>query len=201
VRRDGGRATGWRIAGRRTTGDRPARPLPAAVLLQAVLLAGALGLAMLFAPWAAAQVGTALMVEPQVELSVADDRPLRGAAVRVSVADGAAPAANHEVRAIYRPNSSTSHTETVGRSDASGTLFWTPRDAGPVILEARAPGADPKAAAVATTTVAVRYGTLPARGLGIMVLAGVLLFGGAALGFVMLLRPPSPAQGSEPPST
>ncbi|HEX2254051.1 MAG TPA: hypothetical protein VHQ65_12345 [Thermoanaerobaculia bacterium] len=171
---------------------RTARDLAVALLLAAALLA----------PEAGAQVGTPHVVEPQVELSVADERPLRGQAVRVTVADGPAPAAEHVVTAIYRPNSSTGHTEIVGSSDASGTLFWTPSDAGPVILEARAPGADPKAAAAASLRVAVRFGGFPPRGLGIMVLAGLLLFGGAIVGFVMLLGPRAHAPTTtESPST
>jgi len=101
------------------------------------------------------------------------------------------------IEAHYRPNSETDSTELLPPTDPAGRVAWVPGDAGIVTLTARAPGDE---APVATLNVAVRYGRFPLQGLGIMILAGVLLFGGAALGFVRLLGaealPPE-----EPPST
>jgi len=161
---------------------------------------------------AVAVAGTAAAAEPSapgMELAIADDRPLRGQPVRITVTAGGAPAAGAVVEAIYRPNSSTTYREALPPADSSGTLFWSPRDAGPVTLEARPAGAveiapsPPAASPPATSrTVAVRYPAFPASGLAIMLLAGALLLGGAVLGFVMLLsgsRAVVPLE--EPPST
>lgn len=136
-----------------------------------------------------------------IELTIDDERPFRAESVRIHVSAGGAPAAGAVVEAIYRPNSSTTHREPLPPADSSGTIFWTPRDAGPVTLEARLPTAL-ESPPGATLTVAVRYPGFPPSGLAIMVLAGCLLLGGASLGMYMLLTNPSgPLPGDEPPST
>jgi len=170
-------------------------------LLPALLVAAAAGAA-----------GTAEPPAPALELAIADERPLRAEPVRITVTAGGAPAAGAVVEAIYRPNSSTTYREALPPADSSGTLFWTPRDAGPVTLEARPGGAGgpPTAPETAPATgppatslvVAVRYPGFPPSGLAIMLLAGGLLFGGAVVGFVMLLSGPrAVVPTGEPPST
>jgi len=154
-------------------------------------------LAVAAAPRAAAQ-GMAIQAD--------DERPLRGQAVRLTVTEDGRPAAGAEVTALYRPNSNTEHRSELAAVDSSGTVLWTPEYTGPVTLEVRPAGAEPgpdgaPVPPVATLTVAVRYGSLPASGLFIMVLAGVLLFGGAAVSMLLLLRPPDHIPPSEPPST
>jgi hypothetical protein len=139
-----------------------------------------------------------------VALSSDDERPLRDTVVRLHVDDDGAPAPGYVVRAVYRPNSQTAHTEILTAADATGTVLWTPLDAGPVTLTAWPPGVEPGtsgAEAAASLTVAVRFGGFPGSGLVIMILAGLLLFGGAAAAFAMLLRPPSHLPAEEPPST
>jgi hypothetical protein len=133
-----------------------------------------------------------------------DERPLRGQVVRLTVTEGGRPAAGARVTALYRPNSQTQHEAELAPVDSSGTVLWTPEYTGPVTLEVRpagtpSGGGEPPAAAA--LTVAVRYGSLPASGLFIMVLAGVLLFGGAAWAMILLLRPPDHIPEAEPPST
>ncbi len=140
-----------------------------------------------------------LAAEGGLALSIADERPLRDRPVRIELARGGAPAAGAVVRAVYRPNSSTTHTETLPPADSAGTVFWTPVDAGPVTLQAwpGAPAGDP----AATLTVAVRFERFPPSGLLIMVVAGVLLLGGAIYAMVMLLLPNGHPPAEEPPST
>ena len=166
------------------------RPAFRIALLAALLLAGG-------------SVGASTPEPPAaaVELSIADERPLRGEPVRLTVSAGAVPAPGALVEAIYRPNSSTTYREPLPPADSSGTVFWTPRDAGPVTLEVRL-AADLETPPATSRTVAVRYPGFPPSGLAIMLLAGVLLLGGAALGFVMLLTGPrAKLPSDEPPST
>lgn len=133
------------------------------------------------------------------DIALDADYPLRGEATVVTVTgDGGAPAAGAVVEALYRPNSQTSHSETLPPTDASGQVRWVPDDAGIVTLTAHPAGAGADTPALASLNVAVRYGRFPGRGVVIMVIAGVLLFGGAAVGFWLLLAAP-PA--IEPPST
>ena len=129
------------------------------------------------------------------EIRVDQEFPVRGetATVTVTGADGR-PRAGDVVEVTYRPTSETQSTETLPPPDAAGQVIWTPRDAGIVTLAVED---------LASHNVAVRFGRFPAAGLGIMILAGLLLFGGAGVGFVTLLRSPEPAEPlvGEPPST
>lgn len=126
-----------------------------------------------------------------------DPFPLRGETTSVGVegADGR-PVAGVEMRALYRPNSETAHTAVLGRTGADGRVDWTPDDAGVVLLEA-----GPEGAPTATERVSVRFGGFPPLGLLVMVVAALLLFGGAALGFSWLMSGPEPLPADEPPST
>ena len=157
-------------------------------------------------------LGLALLVTAPVaavEIVPGEEFPSRGTAVRLAVTSDGAPLPGMVIEAVYRPGSETSYSEAVGTTDAAGTLHWTPRDAGLVTLSARLAARSDDAAEtdvesdgpVATRTLSVRYGGFPPAGLAIMVLAGVLLFGGAGLGFVLLLKPPEQIPEHEPPST
>ena len=70
-----------------------------------------------------------------------------------------------------------------------------PRDAGIVSLDVLDPDGGAPLASVHTS---VRFGAFPASGMAVMIVAGLLLFGGAALGLRSLLAAP---QLDEPPST
>ena len=138
-----------------------------------------------------AQTGGVSTIVPE------DPFPLRGEATEIAFQgkDGA-PVAGVPLRARYRPNSETAHTADLGATGADGTVEWTPDDAGVVLLEA-----GPEDAPLAQTRVSVRFGGFPPLGLLVMVVAALLLFGGAALGFVWLMRGPEPLPAEEPPST
>jgi hypothetical protein len=131
-----------------------------------------------------------------VEIVIASDSPLRGEPVAVTVTDGGAPVAGARVEAHYRPNSQTASREELAPTGADGRTEWTPHLAGIVTLAVLDPegGAPP-----ASVNTAVRMGYFPASGIAVMVIAGLLLFGGAAIGMTMLLREGPPAV--EPPST
>ena len=140
---------------------------------------------------------------PGLAITADDERPLRGQVVRLTVTEDGRPAAGARVTAHYRPNSQTAKKAELAPVDSSGTVLWTPELPGPVTLEVRPAGSPPDAEepAAAALTVAVRYGRLLPSGLFIMVLAGILLFGGAAWAMYLLLHGPEPVPDTEPPST
>lgn len=137
--------------------------------------------------------------EGPAELTAETPYPLRGEPVeiRLTTADGR-PIPGVTVSALYRPNSETAHTERIGVTGPDGSLSWTPADAGVVTLQA---AGEEGAAPLAQAQVAVRFGGFPPVGLAVMIFAALLLFGGAALGFWLLLRAPSHVPPTEPPST
>ncbi|HVS04028.1 MAG TPA: hypothetical protein VMT16_14780 [Thermoanaerobaculia bacterium] len=133
-----------------------------------------------------------------VELRLAEPFPLRGEPTRVEVLDAEAGVA-YELRVTYRPNSRTPRSETLQLAPEGTSAAWIPRDAGLAQLDLVAPGG----AAAASLRAAVRFGGFPATGLLVMAVAGLLLFGGAALSMWLLLGETGPrvAEQLEPPST
>ncbi len=131
-----------------------------------------------------------------LELSVSEEYPLRGEPVRLTLAGDGADAAR-TVSVTYRPNSQTAHEETLAVEGPE--LDWTPRDAGIVRLVVH----DASGAVLTNRHVAVRFGGFPPSGLAVMLVAATLLFGGAIVAFVALLREPAPPseEQAEPPST
>lgn len=149
--------------------------------------------------WRSILTALVVVVVPSVleaqEIRVGQEFPVRGETTTLTVtgADDQ-PRIGDVVQVTYRPNSETLSTETLPPTDAAGRVDWTPRDAGIVTLAVED---------LASHNVAVRFGRFPGAGLGIMILAGLLLFGGAGVGFVTLLQSPEPAEPlvGEPPST
>lgn len=112
--------------------------------------------------------------------------PTQGEATRVALTDAAgAPLAGVEVVARYRPGSRVESTETLGRTGADGSLPWSPRAAGVVTLQTAGEEGVPSI----TRNLSVRYKGLPLPGLVIMILAGLILYGGVILGFRALKEP------------
>lgn len=164
----------------RSRGGRRGLPVAAALaLLPALALAGG----------AAARAATTLRL--------ADSYPLRDHPVAVTVDHDGAPVPGAVVTVRYRPNSEIAHVEALPPTDADGRVLWTPTDAGIATLET--PAAD--GAGPATLSVAVRFGSFPALGILVMTIAALLLFGGAGLGFYLLLTEPQGPPTEEPPST
>jgi hypothetical protein len=84
----------------------------------------------------------------------------------------------------YRPNSATELTEEPAAFDGDGMITWTPQAAGIATLSVV--GAD--GAILGRKDVSICFSGIPAGGILTMVLAGILLFGGAACSLVMALR-------------
>lgn len=131
----------------------------------------------------------------QVSIRTDEQYPIRGEGTHVIVEDETGPMAGAIVQIEYRPNSSTARTETLEPTDQSGMTAWTPRDAGLVRISVTGPEGT-----IATTAVSIRFTRFEAGGIGIMLFAGLFLFGGAGYGMWLLMReqklPPE-----EPPST
>ncbi|MCZ7583031.1 MAG: hypothetical protein M5R36_06680 [Deltaproteobacteria bacterium] len=117
---------------------------------------------------------------------------MENAVVRIDGAD----TADLELRVTYRPNSQTAETVTVGAFSAAGTVAWTPQYAG--ITQLDAVPAAPDAKPVATKNVATRFDGFPLRGMIVMLLAGVILFGGMAWSiYVVYTKSPFVHEGSD----
>ena len=79
---------------------------------------------------------------------------------------------------IYRPNSQVSSTAYLTSSSPATTFEWTPAEAGVVAIKAGS----------ASTNVSVRFPGISWSGIGIMIVAGFLLFGGATFAFRLLIN-------------
>ena len=131
-------------------------------------------------------------------IQLADPYPLAGQATTIGVYDTETPVVGAVVVVTYRPNSQTVSKEVLPPTNAQGEVSWTPNDSGIVTLTAHERSEDGKV--LGSLSASVRFGTFPGAGLVVMFIAGVLLFGGALLGMVMLLRE-GQAPAPDPPST
>jgi len=109
--------------------------------------------------------------------------PVQGEPATVTVTNDltGAPLRAAAVTVVYRPGSKVSHAESLGTTDARGRIAWTPADAGIVTLTAIPPGGEE--VAPITSNLSVRFRGIPLRGLAVMVLAGIILYGGVIRGF------------------
>jgi hypothetical protein len=84
------------------------------------------------------------------------------------------PAPTDTLLATYRPSTSIAHVDTL-----VGAQQWTPTEAGVVALST--PGGD-------TQNVSVRFARTPLAGLAVLLVAGLILFGGAGFAFRKLFE-------------
>lgn len=83
---------------------------------------------------------------------------------------------------VYRPNAAVAKTDVIPISPASKTVEWSPENAGVVALSYAAAGNS------ATRNISVRFAGVSYPGIFVMILAGVVLFGGAITAFRTLFR-------------
>ena len=116
------------------------------------------------------------------QFTLSDDTPVQGEPVTIELMEPAAM-----LILVYRPRSSVAERDTL-RADAPTTTFqWVPEEAGVVSIVTPA----------GTKNVSVRYPGLSTSGLIVMVIAGGLLFGGAAFAFRLLFQEDGPAPPEE----
>ncbi len=123
--------------------------------------------------------GMGLRSVTAADLELALEHPTRGEAVEVRLT-GVESAAGVQLTAAYRPGSATEVSETVGIFGSDGVLQWSPTDAGLSVLSANSGDES-----LASRNVSIRFDSTPPLGMLILLLAGLLLFGGTT---VMLRR-------------
>lgn len=110
--------------------------------------------------------------------------------VRLRITDDAGnPVSGAVVSVTYRPGSSVSATDEIGRSSDGGVLQWTPMDAGLATITATWAGPEQDDMS-SSTTVSVRFQSPPVDGILIMVIAGLVLIVGSVIRVYKLLRAP-----------
>ncbi len=133
-------------------------------------IAGTIAVALLVA------CGVAGPAAADVTMTVAEEFPLRNAPVTITV-DGRDPGTSYDLHVTYRPNSETAKEEKIGTiaaGAASGSIQWTPQDAG--ITSVRVMSGEEQ---LASKNIAVRFDKAPISGILVFLGAGFLLFGGA----------------------
>jgi len=111
------------------------------------------------------------------------------ASVRVLDDDGT-PLGGAEVTAVYRPASKVSREITIGTTSDSGSLAWTPVEAGIVTLTAAPAATGGETPSPVSRNLSVLYPGIPWQGLVVLLVAGFILYGGVVRGFMTLNNPP-----------
>ena len=126
----------------------------------------------------------------QADVVLDREFPTQGEPTRVRVVnrDGNV-VAGAAVSVAYRPGSAVTREEDAGETGADGSLLWTPTDAGIATVTAtwEAPDGSDRTSAV---TVSVKFRSVPATGILIMLVAGLLLIVGSFVRVAILLRTP-----------
>jgi len=113
-----------------------------------------------------------------IELAFEDDFPIVGRTETVTV-EGAGTGVDLSLWVVYSPNSETSAEEEIGLVPATGEVEWSPSRSGIATVSVR--GDD--GTVIASENVAIIFAETPTAGVIVMIIAGLLLFGGA--GFSM----------------
>lgn len=116
--------------------------------------------------------------------------PVQDEQTRIHVTDSSgAPITGANVMVTYRPGSSVSREDVVGKSGADGALAWTPQQAGIATITATWHEGS-EADITSSATVSVKFASPPAGGILIMIVAGLLLIVGSVVRVTKLIRAP-----------
>lgn len=126
--------------------------------------------------------------EEKPAIGVEDPYPQVGKPVQVLVSHASHPLETFTVKVTYRPNSTVSKEQDLGRPNDNGILEWTPQDAGITVIEATANKLD-DSKIVIKKQVSVRYGSFPTAGIIMFALAACTLFGGLLITAAKMGRP------------
>jgi len=117
------------------------------------------------------------------ELSLEDPFPVAGTEQLVRINDVEHPE-HLSLRVVYLPNSKTQHQEMIGSFSAEGELRWRPAGPGIATLAAVTESGEE----LVQSNVAICFPSTPGLGVAVLVLAGLLLFGGAGFSLRLALR-------------
>ena len=140
--------------------------------MRGILILGLLGLLL--------EIAGAQNSDYHIEL--AEEPPLKGSLNRIIFLKGDLPVPGAEVRVTYRPNSATVITQRLGATDSTGAVSWIPEDAGIVTIQVTSGKIQ------TIRNVAVRFGRFPLGGILIISIAGLILFGGMTISFILLFK-------------
>jgi hypothetical protein len=118
-------------------------------------------------------------------ITLSEAYPVLGESMTVML-DGVHDPSGASLWVVYRPNSQTvdADTKPIGYFSDEGKITWTPRAPGIATITVR----DSESVEIATLNVAICFSSTPASGILVMVLAGLLLFGGAILSLRLALK-------------
>lgn len=108
----------------------------------------------------------------QIQLST--EKPTEGEPITITLEKPA-----EMLVVTYRPNSAVTHRDTFRIAPATRIFEWTPDRAGIVALTVPDQG---------SKNISVRFQGLSISGIAVMIIAGALLFGGAAFAFRLLFK-------------
>jgi hypothetical protein len=117
------------------------------------------------------------------ELVVDNPSPVRGQQTFVRLT-GVDDAIGWQANVTYRPNSQTSQTKPLGAFGADAKLVWLPTDS--CIAQIKATSPDGKTSV--STNAAVRFPSPPISGIVILLVAGLILFGGAGYSLAKAMK-------------
>jgi hypothetical protein len=104
--------------------------------------------------------------------------PGEGRPCVLTLRDSEGAVSGARITVTFRPNSEVATTNELGATDAAGRFTWTPDEAGIATLTAEAESYDP-----VDLTVSVKFQRPSALGIAILIVAGMLLFGGNGYSF------------------
>jgi hypothetical protein len=123
-------------------------------------------------------------------IDTADQYPVVNSSTLIHVRDQyGRPIVGAAIRITYRPESQVEKTVAAGATNEAGIVRWTPDDVGVVLITAAWMEED-STEGTASRNISVKFASLPASGIVIMILAGLLLLGGSVIRFARLLREP-----------
>ena len=111
-----------------------------------------------------------------------DPFPVQGRPTDVHVRDAEGrPIEGAQVTVVFRPGSEVEHCVDLGQTGRDGRCAWTPEDAGIVRMCAEWERAGLRCSAY--RNVSVRFRHVPASGVVVALVAGLILYGTVAYGF------------------
>jgi len=128
------------------------------------------------------------------EIQILKEYPTVDETIEVKITNSENLPEGAEILVVYRPGSETEKNTYLGPVSLDGKFIWTPENPGIATIKAgvRIPpvNQDDKETfeAAVSKNVAICFAGLPGIGIGVMILAGILLFGGAAISLVIALR-------------